>query len=75
MSAIWHESPYASIVSTAPQFSFVDVAEIIAPAPESYAEARKRMQAWERKQGARWFKHNAEMAYKFWRMKRPWWLV
>lgn len=57
-----------------PRFSFFDIAEIVVPAPESYAEARARLQRWERKMGAGYYQHNAELAYIFWQHKKPWWL-
>ena len=75
MSAIWHDHGQPSFLGIGPKFSFFDVAEIHAPAPEQYAEARARMQAWERKMGAGYFQHNAKLAWEFWQTKRPWWLV
>jgi hypothetical protein len=74
MAAIWHQSAYPPIFHPPPMFSFRDVAEIVAPAPEDYAEARASMQAWERKMGAAWYQHNANLAHAFWEMKKPWWL-
>lgn len=74
MSAIWHESAFPDWIPAGPQFSFHEVAEIVVPAPASYAEARARMQAWERKMGAVYLQHNAQLACAFWQANRPWWL-
>jgi hypothetical protein len=74
LSAIWHDHGLPSFLGTAPRFSFFDVAEIVQPAPAVYEARRERMQRWERKMGAGWFQHNAELAKVFWQMKRPWWL-
>ena len=74
MAAIWHDSGAPSFLGIPPSYSFQDVAEIHAPAPESYAESRQRMQRWEKKLGAAYYKHNAQLAYEFWQAKRPWWL-
>lgn len=75
MSAIWHEPNTPSWIAAGPEFSFYDVAEIVAPAPESYVEARKLLQAWERKFGAAWYQDNAQRSWVVWQAKRPWWLV
>lgn len=72
MGAIWYDHGQPSFLGIAPSFSFIDVAEVIAPAPESYAEARQRLQAWERKVGAVYMRHNAAMAYFAWQAKKPW---
>lgn len=74
MSAIWHDTGAPSFLSNAPQFSFLDVAEIVEPAPAAYAEARARMQAWERKMGGAYYQHNAALAWTFFQMKKAWWL-
>lgn len=74
MSAIWHQSDVPSFLCPAPQFSFFDVAEIVQPAPESYAEARAHLQAWERRLGAGWYQRNALDAKTLWESKKPWWL-
>lgn len=74
MSAIWHDHGMPSFLGIAPRFSFIDIAEIVAPAPEQYAEARERLQRWERKMGAAWYKNNARLSYDIWQTKRPWWL-
>ena len=74
MTAIWHASP-VGILGFAPSFSFQDVAEICAPAPQSQQEARARMQRWERRLGAAWYAHNARLARDFYEMKRPFWLT
>lgn len=75
MSAIWHDHGLPSFMGVGPRYSFFDVAEIFAPAPEQYAEARARMQAWERRVGAVYLQHNAEWAHKMWMLHRPWWLT
>ena len=75
MSAIWHDTGAPSFLGICPQFSFMDVAEVIAPAPESYAEARERMQAWEAKMGAVYYQRNAVIAWTNWQRHKPWWLV
>ena len=75
MGAIWHDSKLPSWMAAGPQFSFVDVVEIVQPAPATYEAARAQMQAWERKLGAVFYQHNAERAYEMWQLKRPWWLV
>ena len=74
MGAIWHDNKMPSFLGIPPSYSFQDIAEIVIPAPESYAEARARMQAWERKMGGAWFQHNAELAHVLWERKKPWWL-
>jgi hypothetical protein len=74
MGAIWHDIKLPSFLGVPPSYSFLDISEIIAPAPESYAEARQRIQRWERKLGAAWYTHNAELAHQFYIAKRPWWL-
>lgn len=74
MSAIWHDHGLPSFMGAGPRYSFFDVAEIFAPAPEAYAEARERMQRWERRMGAAYYQHNAKMAWDNWQRHRPWWL-
>lgn len=74
MSAIWHDSKQPGWLAAGPQFSFHEVAEIVVPAPASYAEARGRMQAWERKVGAAYLQHNADLTHAFWQANKPWWL-
>ena len=75
MAAIFHDSGMPSFLAPPPRFSFIDIAEIVAPAPEQYAEARSRYMRWERKMGNVWFEHNHELAMRFWEAKRPWWLI
>lgn len=74
MSAIWHDHGMPSFLGIAPQYSFFDIAEVVQPAPETYAEARLRLQAWERKVGAVYMQHNAELSHLFYMSKRAWWL-
>lgn len=75
MSAIWHDPQAPLWLSGGPKFSFVDIAEIVQPAPAAYEEARARLQAWERKFGAAWYQDNARRARELWEVKKPWWLV
>lgn len=75
MGALFHDNGLPSFIGGAPSFSFVDVAEIIAPAPESAERARRRMQAWERKMGSSWFQHNSDLAHAAWQRNKPWWLI
>lgn len=72
MSAIWHDHGQPSFLGMPPSFSFVDVAEIHAIAPQQYKEARAKLQAWERRMGATYMRHNAEMSYFAWQRKKPW---
>lgn len=72
MGAIWHDHGQPSFLGIAPAFSFFDIAQVIAVEPESYAEARQRLQAWERKVGAAYMQHNAKMAYDAWQRHKPW---
>ena len=72
MSAIWHDSGLPSFIGAGPRFSFFDVAEIVQPAPESYIEARAKLQHWERKFGVVWYQHNARLAYFMWQRNKPW---
>lgn len=74
MSALWHDHGLPSFLAAGPLFSFHEVAEVVAPCPETYATARARLQRWERKMGAAYFKHNADLARQFWLAQRPWWL-
>lgn len=74
MSAIWHDSKMPSFFGIPPSYSFQDIAEIVQPAPATYEVARARMQAWERRLGAVFYQHNAELAYAMWQLKKPWWL-
>ena len=75
MSTIWHDDAQPSFLGIAPRFSFFDIAEIVVHAPEQYEQARARLQAWERKLGCVFYQHNAELAYEFYRMKRPWYYI
>lgn len=75
MSVIWHQSNAPTWLPAGPQYSFFDVAEIVQPAPAVYEEARARLQAWERKLGAAWYRQNTVRALAVWQAKRPWWLV
>jgi hypothetical protein len=75
VGAIWHDAGTPSWLAAGPQFSFLDVAAIVQPAPESYEQARAELQRWERKFGAPWYRDNARRARELWLMKRPWWLV
>lgn len=74
MGAIYHDSGLPSFIAPGPKFSFFDVTEIHQAAPESYEEARVRLQAWECRFGAVWYRHNANLAHQFWQLRRPWWL-
>ena len=75
MAAIWHDTKMPSWLAAGPQFSFHDLAEIVQPAPATYEQARKRMQAWERKLGAVFYQHNAELAMTWFQRKMDWWLL
>ena len=72
MSAIWHEPNSPSWLAAGPQFSFFDIAEIVQPAPASYEQARELLQAWERRLGAVFYQHNAELAWTHWQIHKPW---
>lgn len=74
VSAIWHDHGMPSFLGIAPSYSFFDVAEIVEREPQTHAEWRAQMQCWERKFGHGWYQHNAQLAWQFWRAKRPWWL-
>ena len=75
MGAIWHDHKQPSFLGIPPSYSFQDVAEIHIEAPVPYAQARARLQRWERKMGAAWFKQNADLAQRFYLAKRPWWIT
>lgn len=75
MGAIWHDHGKPSFLGIPPSFSFQDIAEIVVPAPASYEQARAKMQAWERRLGAAFYRNNAARAHALWELKRPWWLV
>ena len=74
MTAIWHDHGQPSFLGVPPSFSFQDVAEIHIEAPQAYAQARARLQAWERRLGAAFYAHNAALANRFYLAKREWWL-
>ena len=74
MSAFWHDDGQPSFMGAPPSFSFLDVAEIVQPAPQTYEEARAKLRRWERKFGVVWYQDNAKRAYELWQMKKPWWL-
>jgi hypothetical protein len=75
MSAIWHDSGMPGFMASAPRFSFHDLPEIVQEAPAAYKAVVEDMRIRERLLGAGWFRHNAELSYQFWLMKRPWWLA
>ena len=75
MASIWHDHGKPSFLGIPPSYSFHDLAEIVQPAPESYAEARAKMQAWERRLWAVFYQDISVRAYVLWQLKRPWWLI
>lgn len=74
MSAIWHDYGQPSFMGVGPRFSFFDFPEIHAEAPAAYATARFELLAREHALGAEYYQHQAKLAYRFWLLKRPWWL-
>lgn len=74
MSAIWHDSGAPSFLGLAPRFSFYDLPEIHQEAPAPYQAAMEDIRIREALLGVQWFKHNAELAYRFYQMKKPWWM-
>ena len=75
MGALWHQSAYPTILGGRCEFSFIDVAEIHIQAPHAYEQARRSIQKWEMQMGAVWFRHNANLAQKFYMAKREWWVT
>jgi len=55
-----------SFVAAAPRFSFFDVAEIFRASAGSLAEARERMQRWERRMGAAIYQYIREDRLENW---------
>ena len=74
MAASFHESPFLSIFSPAPSFTFHDLPQIEVLESVSYHEARMEMQLREATFGPAWFLHNGEMAQAAWQRHKPWWL-
>jgi hypothetical protein len=74
MAASWHDNGLPSFIGAVPSFSFYELAEAHQEAPSPYQVAMREIKIREAMLGEEWFRHNAELAHTFFKMKLPWYL-